>query len=70
MSTLTLSNNAYFSITEQYNRFSSTYCYFKTYYNIDTETGQLIKVQCKHYDEDGVEVDWETGEPVSSSTGS
>ena len=70
MSTLTLSNNAYFSITEQNERFSSNYYYFKDFYNIDTATGQLTKVDTKYFDEDGVEVDYKTGEPVSSSTGS
>lgn len=70
MSTLTLSNNAYFSITEQHERFSSNYYYFKDFYNIDTATGQLTKVDTKYFDEDGVEVDYKTGEPVSSSTGS
>lgn len=70
MSTLTLSNNAYFSITEQNERFSSSYYYFKDFYNIDTATGQLTKVDTKYFDEDGVEVDYKTGEPVSSSTGS
>lgn len=70
MSTLTLSNNAYFSITEQNERFSSNYYYFKDFYNIDTATGQLTKVDTKYFDEDGVEVDYKTGKPVSSSTGS
>lgn len=70
MSTLTLSNNAYFSITEQHERFSSNYYYFKDFYNIDTATGLLTKVDTKYFDEDGVEVDYKTGEPVSSSTGS
>ena len=70
MSTLTLSNNAYFSITEQHERFSSNYYYFKDFYNINATTGQLTKVDTKYFDEDGVEVDYKTGEPVSSSTGS
>lgn len=70
MSTLTLSNNAYFSITEQHERFSSNYYYFQDFYNINATTGQLTKVDTKYFDEDGVEVDYKTGEPVSSSTGS
>ena len=70
MSTLTLSNNAYFSITEQHERFSSNYYYFQDFYNINAATGQLTKVDTKYFDEDGVEVDYKTGEPVSSSTGS
>lgn len=70
MSTLTLSNNAFFAITEQNAVFESNYYYFQDFYNINATTGQLTKVDTKYFDEDGVEVDYKTGEPVSSSTGS
>ncbi|MBS6639989.1 MAG: hypothetical protein KH295_02925 [Clostridiaceae bacterium] len=70
MSTLTLSNNAFFAITEQNAVFESNYYYFQDFYNINATTGQLTKVDTKYFDEDGVEVDYKTGEPVSSPTGS
>ena len=70
MSTLTLSNNAFFAITEQNAVFESNYYYFQDFYNINATTGQLTKVDTKYFDEDGVEVDYKTGESVSSSTGS
>ena len=70
MSTLTLSGNAYFSIMEQYARFSSQpYYYFETYYNLDTATGRLTETQAKYYDADGREVDYATGSPVAASSG-
>ncbi|WP_281692981.1 hypothetical protein [Agathobaculum desmolans] len=70
MSTLTLSGNAYFSIMEQYARFSSQpYYYFETYYNLDTATGRLTETQTKYYDADGREVDYATGSPVAASSG-
>lgn len=67
MSTLTLSNNAYFSIVEQRSQFTANYYYFKDFYSISTTTGQMEKEDTKYYDEDGVEVDWETGSPVSNA---
>ena len=71
LSTLTLSSNAYFMIAEQHARFSSQpYHYFETYYNLDMTTGRLTEIDRKHFDEDGVEVDYATGEPVSSSSDS
>ena len=67
LSTLTLSNNAYFSIVEQRSQFTANYYYFKDFYSISTTSGQLEKEDTKYYDEDGVEVDWETGSPVSNT---
>ena len=70
MATLTLSGNAFFAITEENAIFESNYYSFQNFYNINATTGQLTKVDTKYFDEDGVEVDYKTGEPVSSSTGS
>ena len=66
LGTITLTGNAYFSVTEARNSLAGKYVSYETYYNLDLATGQLNQVQRKHYNINGEEVDPITGEPVST----